>query len=247
MKKVLVTGASGEIGKQVTKDLLERGYKVVAHSSSDASSSRLRESLESNPLSENMEYCVCDLSDHAAVESFCKEFGKKNKDLYGVVNNAGVTNDGPLMMQSRSKIEQTMAVNLFAPIMISKMASKIFMKNKSGSLVNISSVVGEVGNPMQCIYSTTKAGLLGLTKSMAKEMCMMTKTDQVRVNAVAPGFIQSKMTDAIPEEFAEKMREKIPLARVGTSKEVSSVVCFLLSKEASYITGTVFDVNGGML
>ena len=82
---------------------------------------------------------------------------------------------------------------------------------------------------------------------MAKEICMMSKSDKVRVNAVAPGFIQSKMTDAIPEEFAEKMKEKIPLARVGTSKEVSSVVCFLLSKEASYITGTVFDVNGGML
>jgi 3-oxoacyl-[acyl-carrier protein] reductase len=131
--------------------------------------------------------------------------------------------------------------------MISKMASKIFMKNKEGPLVNISSVVGEVGNPMQCIYSTTKAGLIGLTKSLAKEICMMTKNDKVRINAVAPGFIQSKMTESIPEEFAVKMKENIPLARVGTAKEVSSVVCFLLSEEASYVTGTVFDVNGGML
>jgi len=139
-----------------------------------------------------------------------------------------------------------MTINLFAPIMISKTVAKIFMRNKQGSIVNISSVVGEVGNAMQCIYSTTKAGLIGLTKSMAKEVCSMTKVDKVRVNAVAPGFIQSKMTEAIPEEFAEKMREKIPMSRVGTASEVAKVVSFLMSDDASYVTGTVFDVNGGM-
>ena len=246
MKKVLVTGASGEIGFEIVKDLTAKGFHVLAHSSRDASSEKLRAKVDELGLSGSVSYVVCNLSDRDEVESFCKSLGKEHKDLYGVVNNAGVTNDGPLMMQSRTKIEDTMTINLFAPIMISKTAAKIFMKNKQGSVVNISSVVGEVGNAMQCIYSTTKAGLIGLTKSMAKEVCSMAKTDKVRVNAVAPGFIQSKMTEAIPEEFATKMREKIPMSRVGTASEVAKVVGFLMSDEASYITGTVFDVNGGM-
>lgn len=246
MKKVLVTGASGEIGFEILKNLVSQGFQVLAHSSRESSSKKLQQKVADHGLFGSVHYVVCDLSDHDAVESFCKTLGKEHKDLYGVVNNAGVTNDGPLMMQKRDKIEETMAVNLFAPIMISKTAAKIFMRNKRGSIVNISSVVGEVGNAMQCIYSTTKAGLIGLTKSMAKEVCGMTKTDKVRVNAVAPGFIQSKMTDAIPEEHAEKMREKIPMSRVGTAEEVASVVGFLMSDAASYVTGTVFDVNGGM-
>lgn len=246
MKKVLVTGASGEIGFEILKDLTSRGFRVLAHSSRDSSSEKLQAKVADAGLSDSVDFVVCNLSDHDAVESFCKSLGKEHKDLFGVVNNAGVTNDGPLMMQKRGKIEETMAVNLFAPLMISKTAAKIFMRNKEGSIVNISSVVGEVGNAMQCIYSTTKAGLIGLTKSMAKEMCGMTKTDKVRVNAVAPGFIQSKMTEAIPEEHAEKMREKIPMSRVGTAKEVAQVVGFLMSDQASYVTGTVFDVNGGM-
>jgi len=251
MKKVLVTGASGGIGIEIVRTLVKDGYSIIAHSSSQKSSDRLRIKLvqELQVLqSIKIEYVVCDLSSIDAITDFCKEIVKKHKqDLYGLINNAGVTSDGPLLMASTDKLANAVNINLMAPLLISKAVCKIFLRKKEGVIINVSSVVGQNGNAMQCVYSSTKAALIGLTKSLAKEMCLMTKGDKVRVNAIAPGFIQTSMTDAIPEDFANEIKKSIPMSRVGNPSEVVSMIKFLLSDDASYITGTVLNINGGML
>jgi 3-oxoacyl-[acyl-carrier protein] reductase len=262
--KVLVTGASRGIGFAILEALLEEGYDVIAHASSEASLDKIKDKLGNKvdiddkgngfpsryTLLENLgriTLVAADLSDPKQVAALCTRIKKEFKgDLYALVNNAGITLDGPLVMQKESKINKILQVNLQAPIMLCKAAARVFHGKGTGCIVNISSVVGQAGNPFQTIYAATKAGIIGFSKSLAQEVCMLKNTDRIRVNVVAPGFIATDMTDAIPDEMAAKIQSGIPMNRTGNPSEIAEAVVFLLSQKSSYITGEVLSVNGGM-
>ncbi|MCL1909954.1 MAG: SDR family oxidoreductase, partial [Kiritimatiellaeota bacterium] len=160
-----------------------------------------------------------------------------------VVNNAGITKDGLLMRMSEDDWDAVLDINLKGAFLVTKAVSKHMMKARSGSIVNIASIVGMMGNAGQCNYSASKGGLIALTKSSARELAGR----GVRINAVAPGFIQSKMTDVLTDDVKAKMLANIPMGKLGTPADVAKAVSFLASDNAAYITGQVISVNGGML
>ncbi len=174
----------------------------------------------------------------AFVANAVKELGS----LDVLVNNAGITKDNLTVRMSEQDWDDVIAVNLKGTFLMSKAALKVMFKKRSGSIVNISSVVGEMGNPGQANYVASKAGIIGLTKTLAKEF----GSRNVRVNAVAPGFVQTAMTDALPEDVKEKALENVPLKRFATTQDIAKAVMFLASEDASYITGHVLAVNGGL-
>ncbi len=178
---------------------------------------------------------------------FCRSLKSEHgEDLYAVINNAGVSIDKPLAFQPERDIDKMITVNLKAPIMISKTAIKIFGLKNKGVILNVSSCVAETGNAFQSVYAATKAGLIAFSKSMAKETGELYQDHQIRVLSISPGFIQTSMTDEIPESYREKYLKMIPSQRFGKAEEVAETVAFLLSDKASYINGSNIDVNGGL-
>jgi len=173
-----------------------------------------------------------------AFETFMKEFGA----LDILVNNAGITKDNVLLRMKEEDWDAVLNINLKGSFLCSKEAVKIMAKQRSGKIISISSVVAFMGNPGQANYSASKAGLIGLTKTIAKEYA----SRGIRANAVAPGFIQTVMTDVLSDKVREEMKKAIPLGQFGTAEDVTNAVIFLASKEADYITGQVIHVNGGM-
>lgn len=174
----------------------------------------------------------------SAFETFTKEFGR----LDILVNNAGITKDALILRMKDEDWDVTLDVNLKGAFLCSKEAIKLMAKQQYGRIINMSSVVAFTGNPGQANYSASKAGIIGLTKTIAKEYA----SRGIRANAVAPGFIQTAMTDTIPEKIKEEMKKLIPLGCFGTPEDVANTIIFLASKEADYITGQVFHINGGM-
>jgi len=174
----------------------------------------------------------------AAIEGVVKEFGR----LDVLVNNAGVAIDGLLMRFKDEDWDKTLDTNLKGAFMLMRAVSRPMMKQKGGAIVNVSSIVGEMGNAGQAAYSASKAGLIGLTKSLARELA----SRSIRVNCVTPGFITTDMTGGLNDALKDQMKEAIPLARIGNPEEVAAAVAFLASEAASYITGEVLKVNGGM-
>lgn len=166
--------------------------------------------------------------------------------LYGVINNAGITLDKSLIFQPEHEIDRMLNVNLKAPIMICKTAMKIFTLSKCGVIINISSCVGETGNEFQSVYAATKAGLVALSKSLAQEAAALNEEHQIRVLSVSPGFIETDMTDAIPQAEKDKYLQKIPSKRFGKAEDIAEAISFLLSDKASYINSTNIQINGGM-
>jgi 3-oxoacyl-[acyl-carrier protein] reductase len=175
----------------------------------------------------------------AAVDQIMKDFGR----IDIMVNNAGITKDGLLVRMSEADWDAVLDVNLKGTFLFSKSVAKVMMKQRSGSIVNIASIVGLIGNAGQCNYSASKAGVVALTKSIAKELA----TRNIRANAVAPGFIHSRMTEVLSEDVKKQMLEAIPLGRFGTADDVANVVVFLASDAAAYVTGQVLTVCGGMV
>ncbi len=174
----------------------------------------------------------------SAFETFTKEFGR----LDILVNNAGITKDALILRMKDEDWDVTLDVNLKGAFLCSKEAIKLMAKQQAGRIISMSSVVAFTGNPGQANYSASKAGIIGLTKTIAKEYA----SRGIRANAVAPGFIQTAMTDTIPEKIKEEMKKLIPLGCFGTPEDVANTIIFLASKEADYITGQVFHINGGM-
>jgi 3-oxoacyl-[acyl-carrier protein] reductase len=160
-----------------------------------------------------------------------------------MVNNAGITKDGLLVRMSDDDWDAVLQVNLKGTFLFTRAVAKVMMKQRSGAIVNIASVIGLIGNAGQCNYAASKAGVIALTKSTAKELA----SRGVRVNAIAPGFISSKMTDALSQEVRDQMLKAIPLACFGTPEDIAKAVTFLASEEASYVTGQTLSVNGGMV
>ncbi len=242
--KVLITGASRGIGKAIALKLQDT-YSLVLHASCEENLDTLWNELKNN---ENHEKLCADLANSEELKSFCSAIKKNySKDLCGVINNAGITIDKALMYQPEDEIDSMLQLNLKAPIMISKAAFKIFHSKKKGVIINISSVIGEMGNAFQCVYAATKAGLTGFTKSLAREAGELSETNAVRIISVSLGYIETGMTKKIPEPFKVKYKAHIPLKRLGQASEVAGVVAFLLSDEASYINGSDIKINGGII
>lgn len=241
-KVALITGASRGIGKEIAKEFAENGYDLVLSYVSDKTNVEELEK-EFQDMGCKALLLKADVSKIEEVEEMVKaainEFGK----IDVLVNNAGITRDNLLMRMKEEDIDQVINTNLKGSMLVTKQIIPYMMKKHSGSIINISSVVGICGNAGQCNYSASKAGLIGFTKSLAKEVA----SRNIRVNAVAPGFIKTDMTDVLKEEVKEHIYEQIPLKRMGESKEVAKVVYFLASESSSYITGQVINIDGGMV
>jgi 3-oxoacyl-[acyl-carrier protein] reductase len=236
-KKVLITGASRGLGLAISK-LLAPHYHLILHASTPESFT------ETIPESDIL---CADLSDAAQLNEFCKQLKKQHgSDLYGVVNNAGVTFDNSIIYQQEKHIDTMLNVNLRAPILICKTVMKLFAANGEGVIINMSSVVGESGNAFQAVYAATKAALVAFSRSLAQEAAVMNDPNNVRVLCVSPGFIDTDMTANIPAEMKEKYLKMIPAKKMGTPEDIAETIYFLLSEKASYINGTNVHVNGGL-
>jgi len=232
-KKAIITGGSRGIGLAIIKKLLSENYEIWYLS---------RSKIEED-LSNNLHHVSCDILDREKLESSLKAIIKEANKIDLLVNNAGITKDNLVMRMKMEAWDDVINVNLTSAFITSKILSRTFLKQKSGSIINISSVVGIVGNAGQANYSASKAGLIGLTKTLAKEFA----SRNIRVNCVAPGFIETSMSDKLTEEQKENIISAIPLNRMGSAEDVANLVSFLASENASYITGQVICVDGGMV
>lgn len=239
-KIALVTGASRGIGAAVAAKLAKEGaFVVINYNGSKEKAEHVKTEIEQ--AGGKAEIMQCNVSDFAACETFIKQI----IDTYGridiLVNNAGITRDGLLMRMSEEAFDDVVATNLKGAFNCIRFASRYMMKQRAGRIINMSSVVGVTGNVGQANYAASKAGLIGLTKSVARELA----SRNITVNAIAPGFIQTEMTEILPEAVKEETKRTIPLGEFGKPEDVASAVAFLASEEAGYITGQVLHVDGG--
>lgn len=239
-KVVGVTGAARGIGQVIAEEFAKEGADVVVM---DLKKEWLTESeaIITRHGRRALGLAV-NVSESAAVDATVDEIVKTMGKLDVMVNNAGITKDTLMIRMSDEDWDQVIAVNLRGTFLFSRACGKVMMKQRSGAIVNIASIIGLIGNAGQCNYAASKAGVIALTKSAAKELAPR----NVRVNAVAPGFIQTKMTEVLPEEVKQKMLDAIPLKKFGLPLDVARGVMFLASDAASYITGQTLSVNGGM-
>ncbi len=239
-QSALVTGGARGIGKSVAGALAAKGVNVAIADIDEAAAKETAGEIEATgvkTMAAKMD--VSNADDVARVISGVKE---KFERLDILVNNAGITRDGLLMRMKEEDWDSVIAINLKSVFLCSKEAVKVMAKQRYGRIINIASVVAFMGNPGQANYSASKAGIVGLTKTTAREYA----SRGITANAVAPGFIMTAMTDALPENVKEEMKRVIPLGAFGTPEDVASCVVFLASPEAGYITGQVLHVNGGM-
>ena len=241
-KCALITGATRGIGKQIAITLAKQGYNIALNYRKE------NEELE-NTKKEIEKTGVQILAVKGDVANFedCENFVKQVIERFGqidvLVNNAGITKDMLLMRMKKEDFEQVIDTNLVGTFNVTKNVVPYMMKARSGRIINISSVVGISGNAGQTNYSASKAGIIGFTKSLAKEIA----SRNILVNAVAPGFIETNMTDVLKDDVNQEIAKNIPLKRMGTTQDVANVVKFLASDDSSYITGQVINVDGGML
>jgi len=240
-KTALVTGGSRGIGRAVAKRLAADGLNVYLTyvSRPDDAETTVKEIEAAGGSARAFKL---DASDSEAVAAFFAGEIKKKVQLSVLVNNAGVTKDGPIIRMKDDDFQKVLKINLEGAFVCLREAAKVMTRQREGRIVNITSVVGITGNAWQANYASSKAGLIGLTKSAAQELAQR----NVSVNAVAPGFIQTDMTAELPEKVVEEYKTKIPLGRMGTAEDVAEAVAFLASDKAAYITGQVLSVNGGM-
>ena len=241
-KVALITGATRGIGKQIAITLAKSGYDIaINYRTENDDLTNTKEEIEKNSVK-----CLAVKGDVAVfedcekfVEEVIKEFGK----IDVLVNNAGITRDTLIMRMKKEDFESVIDTNLVGTFNVTKNVISHMLKARLGRIINISSVVGVSGNAGQTNYAASKAGIIGFTKSLAKEVA----SRNILVNAVAPGFIETGMTDVLKDEIKQDIEKNIPLKRIGTPEDVANVVKFLASEDSSYITGQVLHVDGGML
>lgn len=243
MKKVaLITGGTRGIGREIAVTLAKEGYDIAINYRKENEDLNLTKTK----IEENEVKCFLvqgDVSNYEDTERMAKEVFDEFGRIDVLVNNAGITKDMLLARMKKEDFESVIDVNLVGTFNMTKNVISYMMKARCGRIINLSSVVGIAGNAGQTNYSASKAGIIGFTKSLAKEVA----TRNILVNAVAPGFIETSMTDVLKDEVKEEIAKNIPLKRMGTTKDVANLVKFLASEDSSYITGQIINVDGGMV
>ena len=236
-KNVLITGATGGIGSAIAKTLHSQGAKLVLSGTKEEKLQQL-----ASEISDDCKYIPCNLSNVAEVE----DLFDKAENLVGQIDilvcNAGVTKDSLILRMKNEDFDHVIDVNLKSTFILNRNAIKKMLRRKDGRIINIASVVALTGNPGQSNYVASKAGMIGMSKSMAQEVA----SRGVTINCVAPGFIESPMTDVLTEQQKNAILAKIPAGKMGSAQDIANAVAFLSSNEANYITGTTIHVNGGM-
>jgi 3-oxoacyl-[acyl-carrier protein] reductase len=236
-KNIIVTGASGGIGNAIIKKLSEAGANILA------SGTRIEKLEELKKNFEGLKILKFDISQSDNIEEFIEKAANElGGSLDGIVNNAGITQDNLAIKMSLDEWQKVININLTSTFLMSKFAIKKMLKNKSGKIVNITSVVGHTGNLGQANYTASKAGIVAMSKSLAIEYAKK----NININCISPGFIQTAMTDKIDEKFKEVIISKIPSARLGEPDDIANAVLFLSSDQSNYINGETLHVNGGM-
>jgi 3-oxoacyl-[acyl-carrier protein] reductase len=236
-KVALVTGASRGIGKAIAELLASQGAKVIGTATSDKGAAAISEYLGSNGKG-----LALDVTDSDSLQQVIKDIEKEYGSIDILVNNAGITRDNLMMRMKDDEWDSVLNTNLSAVFKVCKAVVRGMMKRRNGRIINISSVVGTTGNPGQVNYCAAKAGLVGFSKAMAKEVAAR----GITVNCVAPGFIDTDMTKSLNDEQKQAIFDNIPAARLGEPREIAAAVAFLASEGAAYITGETIHVNGGM-
>ncbi len=242
-KVALITGGSRGIGEKIAEKYASEGYNLVINYVSNIENiEELSNKIKGNSNIEIL-FIQADVTNFEACENMVKEAVEKFGHIDVVVNNAGITKDGLLMRMKEEEFDRVIEVNLKGTFNVTKSAIPYMMKQKYGRIVSISSVVGVSGNAGQANYSASKAGIIGFTKSVAKELA----SRNILANCVAPGFIKTDMTDVLSDSVKESINAQIPLKKMGTAEEVAKAVYFLGNEENTYITGQVLNVDGGMI
>lgn len=240
-KVALVTGANSGIGKVIALELAKEGYDILLNwVFNEEAANEVKAEVEA--IGTRCELLYADVSDFTAVE----EMMKKAFEIFGridvLVNNAGITRDNLIMRMSEEDWDAVINVNLKGTFNCCKHIARKMLKQREGKIINIASIIGEMGNTGQANYGASKAGVIGLTKTLAKEFAAR----NIKVNAITPGFIQTTMTDRIPEKERNAMIEAIPLGALGQPQDIANLVAFLASDKANYITGQIIGLNGGL-
>ena len=238
MKKILITGASGGIGSSIVDKFLKNKYTIILTSSSDTTLTKLKQKY-----GDSHHYYVLDFKNPDENNIILKKISEEHQDLNVIVNNAGITDDSLLLRMKTDQWNNVIQANLSSNFSIIKALLPNMIKNKSGKIIGISSVVATSGNPGQSNYVAAKSGMIGFYKSVALEVA----SRNINVNIVSPGFIISPMTEKLNDKQKNAILEKIPMKRFGESNEIADLVYFLSSDESKYITGQNIHINGGML
>ena len=234
---VILTGATGGIGNSILDKLNESNAKIIATGTNQEKLDKIKSNYN-NVITKKF-----DLSDHSSIEKFIEECNETFENKIDVlINNAGITKDNLTIRMKDEEWNKVISINLSSSFLLSKYAIKKMLKNKNGKIINITSVVGHTGNIGQANYAASKAGLIGMSKSLALEY----GKKNIKINCISPGFIKSEMTDKISDSFKQLLRDKIPLDRFGDTRDVANAVLFLSSSLSDYITGETIHVNGGM-
>ena len=236
----LVTGASRGIGAAIAQELAARGFQVIGTATTEAGAQRITEALQEYG---NCRGACLDVNDRAAADALVASVASEHGALHVLVNNAGITRDGLAMRMKDDDWDAVLDTNLKAVFSMCRAVMRPMMKQRYGRIVNVTSVVGAMGNAGQANYAAAKAGVAGLTRALARELAPR----GITVNSVAPGFIETDMTAALPEAQQAALTEQIPMHRLGTPTDIAHAVAFLAGQKASYITGQQLHVNGGML
>lgn len=241
-KVVFVTGGSRGIGKAIALKYAQNGYNVVINYVSDKTNvEELKKKFEELKVECLIE--KADVSKSEEVEQIVKKTIEKFKKIDVLINNAGITRDGLLMRMKEEDFDKVIEINLKGTFLVTKSVIPYMLKKRDGKIINLASIVGVTGNAGQCNYSASKAGIIGFTKSIAKELA----SRNIRANAIAPGFIDTDMTSVLSDEVKDSINAQIPMKRMGTAQEIANVAYFLGCEESSYITGQVINIDGGMV
>ncbi len=241
-KTALITGATRGIGKAIALELADQGYDIaINYRTANEELEKLKNEIETKGVQ-----CVLvygDVSKFEDCENIVKNVTEKLEKIDVLVNNAGITKDGLILRMKKEEFQQVIDINLTGTFNMTRNVIPYMMKQRSGRIINMASVVGITGNAGQTNYAASKAGIIGFTKSLAKEVA----SRNILVNAIAPGFIETDMTNVLADQVKENILNQIPLKRMGTANEVAKLVKFLSSEDSKYITGQVINVDGGMV